>query len=387
MNPNSPPQQDANTPLEPSWVGYVPDTGSALALVEAALRGNIKHCKRRPHDKERDQCIRSPHVYIYEEEASGIKRWTDGRSWSPSRIVGNFLVYRETMPAQNSNNGNGQKKKTARKPDHTRTVIRKSPGSVRHNSQSALPNGVAYPMAEANNNQAIQLADGRSLMFEGPFGAQKLLGSLKDSYDFKPDGLIKRTMSFLVGGKRHHMVAYISLEHYAERRFALPYEDINIRDCFPRASLLNQPSWRFPYTDDLGDFRQRHEEEWARQHAQQSQGIYQAQPGWVVGPADLQAFHPLHGFITPNTQPALAPASSLPGSAMPRDLVGAIPGVFSSPPHGLTYSPPGMEYQATYSPPEMGYQATYSPPERDYQANGIDMGAWGYMVQPGSVPK
>jgi hypothetical protein len=34
-------------------------------------------------------------VFIYEENASGIKRWTDGVTWSPSRIMGNFLVYRE----------------------------------------------------------------------------------------------------------------------------------------------------------------------------------------------------------------------------------------------------------------------------------------------------
>lgn len=31
-------------------------------------------------------------VFIFAVEESGMKRWTDGRGWSPSRIDGNFLV-------------------------------------------------------------------------------------------------------------------------------------------------------------------------------------------------------------------------------------------------------------------------------------------------------
>lgn len=34
-------------------------------------------------------------VFVFDEEESKICRWTDGRIWSPSRICGNFLVYRE----------------------------------------------------------------------------------------------------------------------------------------------------------------------------------------------------------------------------------------------------------------------------------------------------
>lgn len=32
---------------------------------------------------------------MFDETESGIKRWTDGRLWSPSRIIKDFLVYRE----------------------------------------------------------------------------------------------------------------------------------------------------------------------------------------------------------------------------------------------------------------------------------------------------
>ncbi|KAF9921672.1 hypothetical protein FBU30_008279 [Linnemannia zychae] len=34
-------------------------------------------------------------VFVFDEQESGIYRWTDGKIWSPSRICGNFLVYRE----------------------------------------------------------------------------------------------------------------------------------------------------------------------------------------------------------------------------------------------------------------------------------------------------
>ena len=40
--------------------------------------------------------ITSGSVFVFDEDESGIKRWTDGFFWSPSRILGNFLLYRET---------------------------------------------------------------------------------------------------------------------------------------------------------------------------------------------------------------------------------------------------------------------------------------------------
>merc|ERR1712093_120492 len=39
--------------------------------------------------------IMSGTVFAFDENATGIKRWTDGALWSPSRIIGNYLVYRE----------------------------------------------------------------------------------------------------------------------------------------------------------------------------------------------------------------------------------------------------------------------------------------------------
>lgn len=46
---------------------------------------------RRLRDDER-KLIRSGSVFVFDEHESGIKRWTDGLLWSPSRILWNFLV-------------------------------------------------------------------------------------------------------------------------------------------------------------------------------------------------------------------------------------------------------------------------------------------------------
>ena len=81
--------------LKPTFQGRVATTQDALILFEACLQGHLAHVHRRPHDRERSSLIRSGSVFIYEENASGIKRWTDGVTWSPSRILGNFFGYRE----------------------------------------------------------------------------------------------------------------------------------------------------------------------------------------------------------------------------------------------------------------------------------------------------
>ena len=82
-------------PLVPTFHGFVHNSMDGLILFEACLSGKLHHVPRRPHDRERSSLIKSGSIFIYEENASGIKRWTDGVAWSPSRILGNFLIYRE----------------------------------------------------------------------------------------------------------------------------------------------------------------------------------------------------------------------------------------------------------------------------------------------------
>lgn len=74
------------------FLGLVETTGDALRLVQAARQGIIPRITRRLNDEERSKIVCSGAVFIFSVEESGIKRWTEGLSWSASRISGNFLV-------------------------------------------------------------------------------------------------------------------------------------------------------------------------------------------------------------------------------------------------------------------------------------------------------
>lgn len=77
-----------------TFYGLIEGTADALRVFELCRQGRLGRVRRRLHEKERG-LIRSGSVFVFDEQESGIRRWTDGRIWSPSRILGNFLIYRE----------------------------------------------------------------------------------------------------------------------------------------------------------------------------------------------------------------------------------------------------------------------------------------------------
>ena len=80
--------------MPPTFIGFIESQQDVLLLLEASLRDIVPLIQKRLSFKERE-AIGSGHVYIYDEFTSGIVRWTDGKKWSPSRILGNFLIYKE----------------------------------------------------------------------------------------------------------------------------------------------------------------------------------------------------------------------------------------------------------------------------------------------------
>ena len=78
-----------------SYQGHVATPQDAVVLLEACRVGYIPSCGKRLTEAERDQLIQSGSVFVWTEDGSQVKRWTDGRKWSPSRIHGPFLVYWE----------------------------------------------------------------------------------------------------------------------------------------------------------------------------------------------------------------------------------------------------------------------------------------------------
>ncbi|GEQ68421.1 hypothetical protein JCM33374_g2089 [Metschnikowia sp. JCM 33374] len=82
-------------PLKPTFHGYILSNEDALLVIGAALANEFPLVQRRPLDSERPDLIRSGNVFVFIEENSDIKRWTDGIAWSASRILGRFLIYRK----------------------------------------------------------------------------------------------------------------------------------------------------------------------------------------------------------------------------------------------------------------------------------------------------
>ncbi|KAL4723739.1 Global transcription regulator sge1 [Fusarium chlamydosporum] len=209
----------ANSPLQPTFQG----TLDAAIVFEACLSGQLSHVARRPHDRERTDLIRSGNVFIYEEHASGIKRWTDSVPWSPSRILGNFLIYRELdrpFPA-------GEKKRALKKT--------KKQGGITKSHDQRSP---SFSNPPANTNLPDE-------------GDRSLVGSLVDSYDFKAGGLVKKTISITYQGIPHHLVSYYSLEDVKSNRLVRPTEHPHLRVIVPRQEILTGQNYRSPICEEM----------------------------------------------------------------------------------------------------------------------------------------
>ena len=70
-----------------TYRGFTESTKDAFLLFEACRCGELRRVTQRLGGKDRD-LIDSGQDFVYDERESGIKRWTDGLIWSPSRISG-----------------------------------------------------------------------------------------------------------------------------------------------------------------------------------------------------------------------------------------------------------------------------------------------------------
>ncbi|CEG63694.1 Putative cAMP-independent regulatory protein [Rhizopus microsporus] len=182
--------------------GYIETTQDVLLIFEGCRRGLLPRICRRLQEKERNM-IRSGSIFVFDERESGIKRWTDGRVWSPSRILGNFLIYRE--------------------------LDKKIPGDKRLSGSS---NG------------------GRSFSVDGSIidkhKERQLVGSLSDSYKFKEDGLIKKTMSITINGVAQHLISYYNPQEVLEDRLRSPSSVPELASLEISPELLVKQNFRIP---------------------------------------------------------------------------------------------------------------------------------------------
>lgn len=193
----------STTKLNPSYYGYVGSTKDALLIIQEILDKQLELVPRRPHERERGNLIKSGNVFVFIEEHSGIKRWTDGIAWSPSRILGRFLVYRELDKHSLSEKDDKKKKKrkVSIEQDPLENSSRKLNGSI--NSNNSLP---SIPHAQQLLQQQNDSINSTSSSTTSEYSKGLLGGGpLVTSYVFKDQGLIKKTLSLTTSSKELHI--------------------------------------------------------------------------------------------------------------------------------------------------------------------------------------
>ena len=73
---------------------------------------------------------------------------------------------------------------------------------------------------------------------------RKLIGSLVDSYGFKPGGLIKKTLNVKYQGINHHIVAYYSLEDVKAGVYKRPKHSKDLVEIAPREELVQMSGFK-----------------------------------------------------------------------------------------------------------------------------------------------
>ncbi|KAJ5773583.1 hypothetical protein N7457_008479 [Penicillium paradoxum] len=175
-----------------TYYGHVRTPADAIILFEACRIGLLPRVQRRLSEKER-QSIRSGSVFVWDEREAGMRRWTDGKSWSASRVSGSFLTYREMEGKRGG-------------------------GSV---SQGSVSRGGKTPESRGSDDDR---ADGTD---EGP-----------DGYRYKPDGLMKQSFSITTSNGQHlHLISYYSRSHPSAANLQQPTSDPALRHVRPQKGL------------------------------------------------------------------------------------------------------------------------------------------------------
>ncbi|MCJ1310005.1 hypothetical protein MMC25_003666 [Agyrium rufum] len=175
-----------------TYNGQVRTPGDAIILFEACRLGLLPRVQRRLSEKER-QSIKSGSVFVWDEREAGMRRWTDGKSWSASRVSGSFLTYRE-MEGKRGGGGFAQQLTPQR--------AGKTPESTR-----------------GSDSDLEQQGGGD----EGP-----------DGYRYKPDGLMKQSFSITTSSGNHlHLISYYTRAHTGPQNLKQPTNDPSLRHIHP----------------------------------------------------------------------------------------------------------------------------------------------------------
>lgn len=175
-----------------TYHGYVRTPADAIRLFEACRLGILPRVQRRLSEKER-QSIRSGSVFVWDEREAGMRRWTDGKSWSASRVSGSFLTYRE----MEGKRGGGF--------------------SARRNAGKTPDSGRGSDEDQDENEP--------------------------EGYRYKADGLMKQSFSITTSTGQHlHLISYYSRPQPGQPDLPQPTSDPTLRGIVPVKGMYPESS-------------------------------------------------------------------------------------------------------------------------------------------------
>ncbi|KAK8845312.1 hypothetical protein IAR55_006025 [Kwoniella newhampshirensis] len=398
--PSTPPPN-----LDPPFRGYIETTFDALLVFEAARRGMIPRVTRRLIERERGM-VQSGAVFVFDEHESGIKRWTDGLVWSPSRILGNFLVYRETdkrshpvtpnkssdSPTRDSPSGSTPLTRPTTAMMGVAHSFNDSSSGFNHQHQPSVMDtphnqihGTSQHMGSSEPPPLGQGALARPRSASEGGGAmdrqreRQLVGSLTNSYKFKEGGLVKKTMSVSVNGFAQHMVSYYSVEDVLAGKLRSPSTIPELASLEISAEYLHKQNFRFPPMIEVGQ-----------------DGIprYRGEPEEPTSPQSPNSSYSFQSFPASSSSADLYDGSypqmtsHAPRMGSPRNRSVTVPMAIPlpSPAHsmqGSTYVGPGSAGSTFYESPSVN-SMHYAPPiARQSSSSSVHSTASGAM-RPGS---
>lgn len=370
----------AQPAFKPTWHGFLDTTKDAMTIVEAALQGRLGHISRRPHDKERAEMLTSGTVLVYEENASGIRRWTDAVHWSPSRVMNNCLIYRqltralkpeEKRSALNPTCGGKRKRKEGGSPSITKA------GDNVNNSDDEYDSPIISPSTFNADGTPAEKTYANFAQSLSPEQQRRFCGSLIDSYEFKEGGLMKKTISVKYQGTNHHIISYYTLEDVVNGKLKRPCQDDTLRDIVPRPELLT--GWKVSLEDE--ESKDQYPQQMHASHlAMQSQGMVQSR--LATGPPQVYVStnwtgNPMNHYSPTHQSPQhYTPNQSVAHPYVPSSNLSQYPVQQASPQHmSPQVASPVHQYPAQTPPATQyhhGQQATaqshYGPPPASYLA-------------------
>lgn len=298
-----------------TYHGYVRNPADAIKLFEACRLGLLPRVQRRLSEKER-QSIRSGSVFVWDEREAGMRRWTDGKSWSASRVSGSFLTYREMEGKRGGGFGTSSRRTNGRSP-------------------------------EPGRNSEDEHDDGEP-----------------EGYRYKADGLMKQSFSITTSTGQHlHLISYYSRPQPGQPELKQPSNDAALRNIVPvkgmypessmgeanqTPALTRAPMQQAPYMGP--PHHPHHAGPYAPQYAQPGYG-------WPPSPATT----PPYSHYTTAPYPHASHSHGHPhGHALPPPHGAPHPAYgHHAPPHPQQYAQPA-HYERAPLPPLQGTPRTYS---------------------------